>query len=183
MMILALTLLLLAAQPDDSPVSTQQVVPPPSPAALDEVRRRAAAQAAKDEAEQERALEEWRTASTPPPEPTATPAPDMPKLTFDEAVAASRAARNPAVPRGRLGFPTPAQPQTEEERIAAANAAALARAEQAGQETNAPPGAWPDDGRMRCKPTDNGIVCGNSDAALEPDSPSRQALDALLTPD
>ena len=120
-----------------------------------------------------------------PPEPAATAQPTKPEPTFDEALAASYAADDKAAPKGRLGFRTtaPSQPQTEAERIAAANAAALARAEQAGKEANAPPGAWPDDGKMRCKPTDSGFVCGNSDKALEPDSPSRQALDSLLNPD
>lgn len=119
----------------------------------------------------------------PPPEPAAPAAPARTEPTFEEALAASYAADDPAASKGRLGFGTaPQTPQTEEERIAAANRAALERAEQAGREANAPPGRWPDDSRVRCKPTDSGFVCGNSDKALEPDSPSRRALDELLKP-
>jgi hypothetical protein len=112
--------------------------------------------------------------------PASEPAPAT-EPTFDEALAASYAADDKAAPKGRLGFRTlpPTQPQTEAERIAAANAAAIARAEQAGKDTNATT-PWPDDGKMRCKPTESGFVCGNSEKALEPDSPSRQALDNLL---
>jgi hypothetical protein len=119
------------------------------------------------------------------PEPPASTPPAKPELTFDEALATSYSTGGSAAQKGRLGFKTAPSPppQTEAERIAAANAAALARAEQAGQEANAPPGAWPDDGKMRCKSTDNGFVCGNSDKALGPDSPSRKALDEVLKPD
>jgi hypothetical protein len=105
----------------------------------------------------------------PAPEPAAKAEP-----TFEEALAASYAAED----KGRLGFKI-APPQTEEERIAAANAAAIARAEQAAKDANATT-PWPDQGKMRCKSTESGFVCGNSDKALEPDSPSRQALDGLL---
>lgn len=76
----------------------------------------------------------------------------------------------------------PPPPPTEEEKRAAANRAAMERAEAAGRDANAPPGAWPDDGKMRCKPTENGIVCGNSDEALGPDSPARKALDEMMKP-
>ncbi len=84
--------------------------------------------------------------------------------------------------QNKLKFDFGIKPQTEEEKRAAANAAAIARADQAGKDAAAPPGAWPDDSKVRCKTTDAGFVCGNSDKALEPNSPSRQALDALLKP-
>lgn len=123
----------------------------------------------------------------PAPQPAAPTAPAKPELTFDEALAASYAAEGrgasgeEGAAKGRPGFAT-ATPQTEEERIAAANAAAIARAEQAGQEANTTT-PWPDNGKVRCKPTESGFVCGNSEKALEPNSPSRQALDNLLNPD
>ena len=84
-------------------------------------------------------------------------------------------ANHPAPP------PAPLAP-TEEERRAAANRAALERAEQASRDAAAPPGAWPDDGKMRCKTTENGFVCGNSEEALGPDSPARKALEEVIKP-
>ena len=113
----------------------------------------------------------------PAPEPPAPTAPAKAEPTFEEALAASYAAEDKA-PKGGLGFKT-APLQTEEDRIAAANAAALARAEQAGKDAAAVT-PWPDEGKTRCKPTETGFVCGTSEKALEPDSPSRQALDSLL---
>lgn len=164
MLTLALSLCLLVLQPDDGPVATQQVIPPPSEAALAEARRtaedqkvKAAEQRKKDQEALNETLLNWAA-----PAPTkADPGKD---LTFDEALAADYTKRNP-----------PAQ-----DPVAAANAAAIARAEQSGKDVNTP-GAWPDDGKMRCKPTDSGFVCGNSDKALEEGSPSRKALDDLLT--
>ena len=103
-------------------------------------------------------------------------------LVADYAKAVEERQKTDDAKKGRLGFKVAPPPQTEEERIAAANAAAIARAEQAGQEANTTT-PWPDDGKMRCKPTESGFVCGNSEKALEPDSPSRQALDNLLKPD
>lgn len=119
----------------------------------------------------------------PAPEPAASTAPAKAESTFEEALAASYRDQK-AVPKSRLGFgTTPPPPQTEQERIAAANAAAIARAEQAARDANAPQ-PWPDEGRIRCKPTETGIVCGNSEKAVnDPDSPSRQMLDSLLKPD
>ncbi|HYE45552.1 MAG TPA: hypothetical protein VEA44_07230 [Caulobacter sp.] len=78
----------------------------------------------------------------------------------------------------------PAKParQTEEERIAAANAAALARAEQARREAQG--GDWSDRGGVKCRATETGFVCANSEKELDdPDSPARQMLDSLLKPD
>jgi hypothetical protein len=83
--------------------------------------------------------------------------------------------------RWRASQPPP-PPPTEEERRAAANRAALERAEQAGRDANAPPGAWPDEGKMRCKTSENGFVCGNSEEALQPDSPSQKALQEIMKP-
>lgn len=78
--------------------------------------------------------------------------------------------------------PPPPKTPTGEEKRAAANRAALERAEQAARDANAPPGGWPDEGKMRCKPTENGFVCGNSEEAVGPDSPSRKALDEIMKP-
>jgi hypothetical protein len=87
-----------------------------------------------------------------------------------------------AGPDGTLARQPPPPPPTEEERRAAANRAALERAEQAGRDANAPPGAWPDEGKMRCKTSENGFVCGNSEEALQPDSPSQKALQEIMKP-
>ncbi|MDO9337570.1 MAG: hypothetical protein Q7T61_14325 [Caulobacter sp.] len=173
MLSLAFTLLLLAAQPDDGPVATQQVVPPPSAAALAQAQRQADAQKAIDEARRRKdeeaadaALLDWADGKQP------------------AMVSPAQAGRiNWDIHPTQKGADLRNGPQTEEQKRAAANAAALERAEQAGRDANAPPGEWPDDGKMRCQPTDSGFVCGNSDAALAPDSPSRQALDDLLKPD
>lgn len=161
MLNLAFPLLLLAAQPADGPVSTQKVVPPPSAAAMEAVKARADAEMKKQEADAEAGRTQRKTMWPQDFISGADP-------TFEEALAAS------------YGDKAPKAPQTEEERRAAANAAAIARAAQAGADVNAPPGPWPEEGKMRCRPTETGFVCGNSDKALEPDSPSRQALDALL---
>lgn len=157
MISLALTLLLLAAQPDDGTVATQQDIPPVTADAIEAAQRKAAEQRKNDQ----EALATLPDRAAPAP----TKVDPGKALTFDEALAADYAKRNP-----------PAL-----DPIAAANAAAIARAEQSGKDVNTP-GAWPDEGKMRCKQTETGFVCGNSDKAIEPGSPSRQALDDILKP-
>ncbi|MDB5470111.1 MAG: hypothetical protein JWR84_1671 [Caulobacter sp.] len=115
--------------------------------------------------------------------PSATPLADYAKVLEERKKA--EAAKKPATISWEFDASAPPpqpKPPTEEEKRAAANAAAMRRAEQAAKDANAPPGGWPDEGKMRCKPTDSGFVCGNSDKALAPDSPSRQALDEVMKP-
>lgn len=166
MLSLALALLIVVAQPDDAPVSTQQVVPPPSAAAMAEARRKADEKRVKDEAERKR-------------QEAADDA-----ILLDWANGSQREMVSPAeAGKFNWGFTPKADPaQTDEEKRAAANRAALERAEQAGRDANEPPGAWPDEGKMRCKTTESGFVCGNSDKALEEDSPSRKALEEIMKP-
>ncbi len=168
MLSLAFTLLLLAAQPDDGPVATQQVVPPPSPAAMAETQRKADEQKARDEAQRKKQeaeddarLLDWADGSQP-------------------AMVSPREAGKVSWGFNRHGAAPPVQ--TDEEKRAAANRAALERAEQAGKDVNAPPGAWPDEGKMRCRQTDDGFVCGNSEEAIGPDSPTRKALEEMMKP-
>lgn len=164
MISLALTLLLTAAQPgDDGPVLTRRVVPSPSAAAVEDAKQKAEAERRATAARSGTIDWEFRPDASPPP----LSAKDTEEDWGIDAFMASQA---------------PPTIKTEAEAREAANRAAIERAEQAGKEANAPPGAWPDEGKMRCKTTDNGFVCGNSDKALEPDSPSRKALDEIMKP-
>ncbi|MBX3481612.1 MAG: hypothetical protein KF842_14560 [Caulobacter sp.] len=56
---------------------------------------------------------------------------------------------------------------------AAANRAAIERAEAAGRDVNAPPSAYETQASGRCRSTPNGFVCGSSERA-------RQKSEALL---
>lgn len=99
-----------------------------------------------------------------------------PQSDFDKALADSYA-KKPAA--GSLGF----APQTEEEKRAAANAAAIARAEQARQEAS---GAWPqsEKPKLKCRETSTGLVCGSSDRALdEQEQRLKERLDAMSKDD
>jgi len=62
------------------------------------------------------------------------------------------------------GFPPPAPPISEAEAREAANRAAIERAEQARIESQGPPPRK--SGKMICRETDVGLVCGTSERAL-----------------